>query len=331
MSKPTIAEIKADNINQVMPLLIQAKPLVIRGLCRHWPLTQAGLISAQAACDYLMQFYQGRPISANILAPKQQGRVFYNDDLSEFNFHSQQVDLGTFLQQIQAENDHGLYMASTTIEQWFTGLAQHNSFNFEAIKPLASLWIGNQINIAAHYDFPHNFACNLVGSRTFTLLPPEQVKHLYVGPMGFAPGGQEISLIDFNQVDHNKFPHAKQALEHAVSVTLDAGDVLYIPSMWWHQVQSHQPLNILLTHWWRDSPAYLGRPTDALLHAILSLRNLPKAQRQAWQALFNHYIFEHDQVEDSHIPDSAKGILKQPLDETSARQLRAELLNKLKR
>ena len=47
--------------------------------------------------------------------------------------------------------------------------------------------------------------------------------------------------------------------------------------------------------------------------------------------IFNHYIFEHDNTDLNHIPEHALDILKMPLDETSARKIRADLLNKLKR
>jgi hypothetical protein len=64
---------------------------------------------------------------------------------------------------------------------------------------------------------------------------------------------------------------------------------------------------------------------------MLSLRNLPKDQRKAWQNIFNHYIFNHDEHSVEHIPEYARGMLKLPIDELTARKLRAELTEKLKR
>jgi len=149
--------------------------------------------------------------------------------------------------------------------------------------------------------------------------------------MEFAPGGQEISLVDFDKPDLAKHPKFEQALAVAQVAELDAGDVLFIPSMWWHHVESLAAFNVLLTHWWRDSPAFMGRPNNALMLAILSLRNLPLAQRKAWQEQFNYYVFEHDDKNLDHIPESIKTYFSQPLDELEARKLRADLLNKLKR
>jgi hypothetical protein len=268
-------------------------PLLLKGLCQAWPLVQAGLQSDAAAADYLLQFYQGEPVSVCHLAPEAKGRVFYNADFSGFNYQAGKMALPQLLQLLQQ-----LQQASAQ---------------------------------AAHFDFPHNLACNVVGHRTFTLFPPQQIANLYPGPMEFAPGGQDISLVDFLAPDFAQFPRFAQAQQAALIAALQPGDVLFIPSMWWHHVQGHDALNVLISHWWRDSPAYLGRPTNALLHSMLSLRSLPKAQRQAWQAMFNYYIFDHDDVAEPPLPDAAKGMLTKPLDELNARQLRADLQNKLKR
>lgn len=310
-------------------------PLIFKGACRQWPLVQAGLNSDAAAAEYLLQFYQGEPVSVCHLTAEAAGRVFYNADFTGFNYQAGKMALPILLQQLTlaatASSAPTWYMGSTEIHRWFPNLATENSFAAQLPQPLTSVWLGNQARIAAHFDFPQNLACNVVGRRTFTLFPPEQIDNLYPGPMEFAPGGQDISLVDFLAPDLVQFPRFAKAQQAALVATLEPGDVLFIPSMWWHHVQGHDALNVLISHWWRDSPAYLGRPTNALLHSMLSLRSLPKAQRQAWQALFNYYIFEHDEVSEPAIPDNAKGMLQKPLDEHNARLLRADLQNKLKR
>lgn len=329
-----------------LPLLLQHRntPLVLQGLCAHWPLVQAGLLSDEAAADYLLTFDRGEAVGSCYLPPEAKGRIFYNSDYSGFNYQGGQVALPLLLRDLLAlktkPDAPTLYMGSTEINLAFAGLAEHNSFDLSGfslldkaapVKPLTSVWLGNQSRIAAHFDFPHNLACNAVGSRTFTLFGPEQISHLYPGPMEFAPGGQDVSLVDFANPDFNKFPDFAKAIAAGQRVTLSPGDVLFIPSMWWHHVEAHQALNVLITHWWRDTSAYFGRPTNALLHAMLSLRSLPKAQRSAWQAIFNHYIFGHDEQNPADLPEAALGLLQLPLPELTARQLRADLQNKLKR
>ena len=67
-----------------------------------------------------------------------------------------------------------------------------------------------------------------------------------------------------------------------------------------------------------------------MMHAILALRDLPERQRDVWKDLFEHYVFDADESAYEHIPEAGRGCLA-PLDEASARQLRAEVLNRLNR
>ncbi len=83
--------------------------------------------------------------------------------------------------------------------------------------------------------------------------------------------------------DAERFPRFAEAVKHARTAVLEPGDAVYIPSMWWHHVEGLESLNILVNHWWLPVPYYLGAPSDALLHAILSIRELPAAQRKAWR------------------------------------------------
>ena len=174
--------------------------------------------------------------------------------------------------------------------------------NFGAHDPLASIWIGNRTVIPAHYDLPDNLACVAAGRRRFTLFPPEQLRNLYVGPLDFTPAGQAVSLVDLHQPDLARYPRFAEALAQAQSAELEAGDALFIPSMWWHHVEGLTPFNILVNYWWRQSPGWMDTPFNTLLLALLTMRELPPAQRAAWQELFRHYVFDSDSSEAAHIP-----------------------------
>ena len=74
----------------------------------------------------------------------------------------------------------------------------------------------------------------------------------------------------------------------------------------------------------------MDSPTNALMLAILTVRDLPPEQRAAWQNLFRHYVFEADESTSAHIPPQARRVLGQ-LDPEAARELRARLLQRLNR
>jgi hypothetical protein len=98
--------------------------------------------------------------------------------------------------------------------------------------------------------------------------------------------------------------------------------------MWYHHVEGLAPFNVLVNYWWRDTPRFLGDPEQALLHAILSVRDLPPEARARWQALFAHYVFTDGDAASAHLPVGHRGILD-PLDAESAGRLRAFLLRSL--
>ena len=316
-------------------VLSSTEPLILKDFCANWPIVKAGKESPVKAANYLRSFYHDIPVNGAYGSPEIKGRVFYDEQMSGFNHQTAKVNLNQVLDQLLTHLDDPhpptMYIGSTEVNKWLPGFNETNNAALDHLKPLTSIWLGNQSRIAAHYDFPNNFACCAVGQRKFTLFPPEQVKNLYVGPMEFAPGGQDVSLVDFSVPDFNQFPKFKTALASAQVADLSAGDALFLPSMWWHHVEGLTAFNVLVTHWWRDSPAFMGRPNNALLLAILSLRNLPLAQRQGWKAIFEHYIFDHQVGDLDHIPKDVRGMLSQPFDEISARKIRAELMNQLKR
>lgn len=310
------------------------QPLLLRGLVAEWPLVKAARQSAEAVDQYLRQFYNGTPVTVSVGPADIDGRIFYNDDMSGFNFEMHRAQLDDVLDDLKRHRDQAPapvhYVGSTTVDYILPGLRDENDIDLGDIDPLISIWLGNQTCIAAHYDIPDNIACVAAGKRRFTLFPPEQLDNLYVGPLDFAPAGQSISMVDLRNPDFDRFPKFRIALEQALVAEMEPGDALFIPSMWWHHVEGLDSLNVLINYWWRTSPAYMGTPMNVLNHAFLSIRDLPAAQRKAWQCIFEHYIFEPDDDVVAQIPEESRGVLS-PIDDLSARKLRAQLLKQLNR
>ena len=309
-------------------------PVVMRGLAAEWPLVEKSRESNAAVGEYLRQFYNGDPVTAMVSEGDTAGRIFYTDDLREYNFTQIKTDLDTVLERLarlEAEGSPGtIYMGSSAIDLFLPGLGERNSLPRGDVRATVRIWLGNRTVVAAHYDVLDNIACVCAGRRRFTVFPPDQIENLYVGPIDFTPAGQAVSLVDFHDPDMDRYPRFATALEHARTAVLQPGDAIFIPSMWWHHVEGLDSLNILINHWWRDVPAHMGPPLDAMLHAILEIRDLPERQRKAWQALFDHYVFDADPSKFSHIPEDKRGVTG-PLDEETARRLRALLRNKLNR
>jgi hypothetical protein len=315
-------------------ILSSTEPVLLKGMVAEWPIVQAARQSADSAVGYVRRYDQGATVGVFIGAPDNKGRVFYNEDLTGFNYQPVKLKFETLLdellQHLDDDSPPSYYLGSTTLDICLPGFRDENDINFGDIDPLASIWLGNRTRIAAHYDVPDNVACCAVGRRRFVLYPPSELQNLYVGPLDFTPAGQAISMVDFSDPDFEKHPRFRDALKNAQVADMEPGDAIFIPSMWWHHVESLDGFNVLINYWWRQSPSFMGTPANALEHALLSLRDLPEGQRRAWHEIFKFYIFDFNEEAIAHIPEQRRGVLS-PIDETMARKLRAKLLNKLNR
>ena len=315
-------------------LLTSTEPVVVRGLVSRWPLVQAAMHSQSDLADYLLRHYSGMKVTVLFAPPQVAGRFFYNEDMTGFNFRRAKTTLDSVLKDLdRASRDPqppAIYVGSTSVDECLPGFRAANDLDFGAHAPVASLWIGNRTRIAAHHDLPDNLACVVAGRRRFTLFPPEQLGNLYVGPLDLTPAGQAVSLVDFAQPDLERFPRFAQALKHARVAELSPGDAVLIPSLWWHYIEGLDPVNALVNYWWRRTPEYRGAPLGALLHTMMTIRDLPAEQRAAWQEMFRHYVFEAGEATDGHIPVQARGALA-PIDEQAAQQLRAAIQAMLSR
>jgi hypothetical protein len=317
-------------------LVAAGEPVVLRGVASDWPLVQAGLRSAREAMAYLRGFDAGGPVTYSFGGPEINGRPFYSDDFTRLNFDVRRGGLAEVLDDIadtfEMPRPPTYYVASLLIERALPGFAQHNDAGLarQGINASASIWIGNRVTASCHYDTPDNLACCAVGRRRFTLFPPEQIDNLYPGPLEPTPGGQVVSVVDFDRPDFERHPRFRDAMKRARTAVLEPGDALFIPSLWWHHVRSLEPFNVLVNYWWRSSPAFLSSPLPALQHAMWALRDLPAREKQAWAKIFDYYVFGPGERAGQHLPEAARGELA-PFDETQARRTRAMLLGRLNR
>tara|TARA_A100001011_G_scaffold104610_1_gene110680 strand:+ start:478 stop:1476 length:999 start_codon:yes stop_codon:yes gene_type:complete len=314
-------------------ILLSNEPLLLKNFVHDWPLVKEAKKSDSAVISYLRNFDAKKPLTAMTGDPTIKGRIFYNEDLSGFNFDYRRVSLEEIFQKLtecsKLEEPPMIYVGSTNIDNWLPGFREENDITLGKHQPIASLWIGNRSRVAPHYDFPTNIACSVAGKRRFTFFSPEHLDNLYVGPIDFSPAGQPISLVDLLDPDYEKFPKYRNAESDAIVADLDVGDAVLIPSMWWHHVEARNDLNVLVNYWWRTTPNFMGSPLNVLQHAIMGLRDLPDEQRGIWKSLFDYYVFNQKEENISHIPENARGALN-PMDENIADKIKNVLSDKFR-
>lgn len=288
-----------------------ARPVVLRGLVSDWPIIKAAATES-GLVDYLTGFDGKATIEAWFGSPSIAGRFGYSDDYKSFNHERRNLTLPELLTYLIETRDDpsafSAYAGGVPLPKVLPGIVPELPMPLldGGREMLVSLWIGSRARTAAHWDVPQNLACVVTGRRRFTLFPTDQVDNLYVGPLDFTLAGQPISLVDFAAPDFDLHPKFRDAIAAAQIAELSPGDALYLPSLWWHHVETRDPIGAMINFWWRDGPAHLVTPLFSLFHALWTLRDLPDAERAAWRAMFDHYIFGLENPL-AHLPADARG------------------------
>ena len=331
MSFQQITELSSKDPDVIREGFQSGRPFIVRQLHSDWSLVKKGRESETALKKHLHECSLKRDFVYAIGEPEQNGKIFYNKDMG-VNFVERKAALKTVLGYFdeirEAEEDVALYLSSLEIHKYFENLLTETPSYLNEDQYRAGLWIGNKIQVPLHNDFPNNVACVIGGRRKFTLIPPNQFENLYVGPIDFTPAGRAVSMVDLQNPDLDKYPKFAVALEHALTAELSPGDVIYIPSMWWHAVEGLDDFNVMLNFWWRENPIFLGGPDAAMKLAIATIRDLPHPEKQHWKQLFEYYIFNNSEKNTAHIPEKSWGVLGR-INSDLARKIKSYLLEVL--
>ena len=114
-------------------------------------------------------------------------------------------------------------------------------------------WLGPAGTVTPlHADYDDNIFVQVWGSKRIFLAPPHHDAFLYpreANPLLFG------SPFDPEAPDFERFPLARQAA--LVDCVVEAGDMLYVPAGWFHQVRSLS-FSLSSNRWSRTKPAVLG-------------------------------------------------------------------------
>ncbi|MBT2135776.1 cupin-like domain-containing protein [Croceibacterium sp. LX-88] len=314
-------------------LLSQCEPFVIRGLCEQWPAVREGRRSFDALIAYLAAYDTGEKAEGFVAPPEVAGRYFYSDDMEGFNFERQTMTVTAALDRIrqgaQGDNRESVYLGSVPVARHLPGFDRENAVGSLPQEVEPRIWIGNRSHVSCHFDTYDNLACVVAGRRRFTLFPPELIGDLYVGPIDKTMAGQPVALAVASAPGDPRYPRFEAVRSRALTVDLAPGDALYLPKLWWHEVKASDDANVLINYWWDAFRQGPDAPFTAMMLAMIALAERPRAERAAWAAFFDHYVFRPEGHPLQHLPESSHGILG-TIDRDRYAQIRAMLMRQLR-
>jgi hypothetical protein len=258
-------------------------------------------------------FDAGRDMEAFFGEPHIAGKYYYADDLNGFNFGRRTMRLAAALDLIISTLDKpgapSVYAGSLPIKDYLPGFEAENPMPLLPAMAAPRIWLGHASNVSAHYDTVDNLACVVAGTRRFTLYSPQLIESLYVGPIDNTMAGQPVSLAASSAPDDAKYPLFARIRDQAMVAELEPGDALYLPKLWWHQVEARAPFNGLVNYWWDAFSTGPDAPYTGMLLAMIAIAERPAPERRAWKALFDHYVFREHGHPLAHLPAHQHGLL----------------------
>jgi hypothetical protein len=158
---------------------------------------------------------------------------------------------------LQLEQDHAKGMDTKQVPHWYLRLngewKGRNDYLYDELPIFNPTGVGffmvdpddqrgincrlgmNGVIAEAHYDLSRNFILLLHGQKRYILAHPDQCQNLELYPVGH-PSARHSSV---NWSDPLDWPHRQYFSQAQVNeVILQAGDVLYLPTAWFHFIVS---------------------------------------------------------------------------------------------
>lgn len=175
----------------------------------------------------------------------------------------------------------GIYLAQLSLGRTKLGRelanAMHPLVATCGLSPLSdlNLWLGPPGHTEPlHYDPMDGTLVQIRGRKTITLYPPAQSANLYPFPLTgkIRPWFSQVDAIGDRET---RFPRFGEARRNSLDATINAGDALFIPAGWWHEVTGESDdIVCSLNRFWKVRPLWrlLEIRLGTLLYAAFAAR-----------------------------------------------------------
>ena len=200
---------------------------------------------------------------------------------------SKRISLSEFLNQQEPRTmlsgtDTYVYTKGAVVEEW-SALWNHakevlhehgheHALIPESMLSTIGLWMSRDgIQSMTHYDdsLANNLNFQIRGKKEILMFPPHDWKHLKTFK---AMSMQPFSF--FDDIKQGRLKTVQQQRCQPQQVELNEGDVLFIPSTWFHFVEHVDPLNMNLTFWFKTdgSTKEIQKPKQSLRNVLIPFK-----------------------------------------------------------
>ena len=200
----------------------QNLPLKMTGMMDAWPAMQ----------NWNLKYF--RSLNSETEVHLEVGNVMQGD--TEFKKNS----FAEFVDRIINDDGNGdkEYLSVFKIFEHFPQLKKDVDFsilNQHKLKHSMVGWIGPAGTVTGyHVDWGDNILAQIYGRKELLLAPPSATENMYVSKK--FDQGATLSDVDVDNFDEAQFPKFKKVRHH--QVTLNPGEMIFIPRGWWHLVRS---------------------------------------------------------------------------------------------
>lgn len=175
------------------------------------------------------------------------------------NFYYTSITVSVSPSSVLKDNGDGTYLYFTSSldllenpQSWWSQIQPVSDLQISEEGRVTNIWIGRRgIVTSTHYDATYNFFIQLQGKKRFTLIPPTESMYLY--PCLHPHYGHSQVNISLSETleDQVKVLSQFPAFEGSKAVTVDveAGQMLFVPPFWFHQVETTGTESVSVNIW----------------------------------------------------------------------------------
>ncbi len=216
-----------------------SRPVILRGAITDWPAMQSWSL------EYLKERFGERELPV----VREKGGLHYD---ARGGLHYERILFGDYCDLIADGRPHDLYVTVRVDEQLPELFDDIRPLAYTADPPWARsrFWLGAaDTKLPLHRDLPENLYAQIRGRKQFLLLDKRLTRMVY--RHAFYSGVPNYSPVDAEQPDLSRHPRFRGA--PLLRAVVEPGDLLYIPSMWWHQARS-LTMSMSINLWWLHGP-----------------------------------------------------------------------------